>query len=102
MTIFSYGRMVAFCLRAAEALQKEGVDAEVIDLRTLVPLDLDTMVRSARKTGKVLIVQEAFQTGGYAGEIYAQVSDSEAFYYLEAPIKRLCGSGYPGKTVKPA
>ena len=76
-------------------LGEEGIDIEVVDPRTLVPLDKETLVASARKTGKVLIVHEAVQTGGFGGEIYAVIGESEAFYYLDAPIKRLCGLDVP-------
>ena len=95
LTIITYGRMLPLCLEVSENLAQEGIDIEVIDPRTLVPLDKETLVASARKTGKVLIVHEAVQTGGFGGEIYAVIGESEAFYYLDAPIKRLCGLDVP-------
>lgn len=95
MTIISYGRMIPTCLKVAEDLAAEGIDIEVVDPRTLVPLDKETLIQSAKKTGKVLIVHEAVQTGGFGGEIAAVIADSEAFYYLDAPIKRLCGLDVP-------
>jgi len=95
LTIITYGRMVPTCLAVAEELSKEGIDIEVVDPRTLVPLDKDALIQSAKKTGKVLIVHEAAQTGGYGGEMAAVIADSEAFYYLDAPIKRLCGLDIP-------
>ena len=95
LTIITYGRMLPTCLEVAENLAQEGIDIEVVDPRTLIPLDKETLVASARKTGKVLIVHEAVQTGGFGGEIYATIGDSEAFFYLDAPIKRLGGLDVP-------
>ena len=95
LTIITYGRMVPTCLAVAEELAKEGIDIEVVDPRTLLPLDKDTLIQSAKKTGKVLIVHEAVQTGGFGGEIAAVIADSEAFFYLDAPIKRMGGLDVP-------
>jgi len=95
LTIITYGRMVPTCLAVAEELAKEGIEIEVVDPRTLLPLDKDTLIQSAKKTGKVLIVHEAVQTGGFGGEIAAVLADSEAFFYLDAPIKRLGGLDVP-------
>lgn len=95
VTIITYGRMVPICLKVAEDLSKDGIDVEVVDLRTLLPLDKETIIESAKKTGRVLIVHEAVQTGGFGGEISAAISDSEAFFYLDAPIKRLGGLDIP-------
>jgi acetoin:2,6-dichlorophenolindophenol oxidoreductase subunit beta len=95
VSVITYGRMVARCLQAAEAVAKEGIDAEVIDLRTLAPLDRDSIVASAKKCGRVLIVHEACLTGGVGAEIAATIADSEAFYHLDAPIRRLCGKDCP-------
>jgi pyruvate dehydrogenase E1 component beta subunit len=95
ITIITYGRMVTLCLEVAENFAKEGVSIEVVDPRTLVPLDKDALIASAKKTGRVLIVHEACQTGGYGGEMAAVISNSEAFYYLDAPIKRVCGLDVP-------
>jgi pyruvate dehydrogenase E1 component beta subunit len=95
LTIITYGRMLPTCLEVSENLAQEGIDIEVIDPRTLIPLDKETLVASARKTGKVLIVHEAVQTGGFGGEIYATIGESEAFFYLDAPIKRLGGLDVP-------
>ncbi len=95
LTIITYGRMVPTCLNVAEELAGEGIDIEVVDPRTLLPLDKDTLVKSAKKTGKVLIVHEAVQTGGFGGEIAAVIADSEAFFYLDAPIKRMGGLDVP-------
>lgn len=95
LTIITYGRMVPTCLAVAEELAKEGIEVEVVDPRTLLPLDTETLVASVKKTGRVLIVHEAVKTGGFGGEIAAAIADSEAFYYLDAPIKRLCGLDVP-------
>ena len=95
LTIITYGRMVPTCLKVAEELGQEGIDIEVVDPRTLLPLDTGTLIQSAKKTGKVLIVHEAVQTGGFGGEIAAVLADSEAFFYLDAPIKRLGGLDVP-------
>lgn len=89
VSIITYGRMVQMSLEAADLLEKEGIHAEVIDLRTLRPLDTETIVASVKKTHRALIVHEAVQFGGFGGEIGCQIADSEAFYYLDAPIRRL-------------
>lgn len=95
LSIITYGRMVQLSLAAAEKLSSLGIKVEVVDLRTLVPLDSETLIRSAKKTGKVLIVHEAVKTGGFGGELVSTIADSEAFYSLTAPIKRLCGYDVP-------
>lgn len=95
LTIITYGRMIPTCLKVAEDLSKEGIEIEVVDPRTLIPLDKEALIKSAKKTGKVLIVHEAVKTGGFGGEIAAMIADSEAFFYLDAPIKRLCGLDIP-------
>lgn len=95
VTIVVYGRMLQRCLEVAENLAKEGISIEVVDPRTLLPLDKDTLIASAKKTGRVLVVHEACQTGGFGGEIASVIGDSEAFYYLDAPIKRLGGLDVP-------
>lgn len=95
ITLITYSRMVQVCLNAAEELAKEGIDAEVLDLRTLRPLDTELIIESVTKTSRVLIVYEAPQFGGFGGEIAAQINESEAFYYLDAPVKRLGGAEMP-------
>lgn len=95
-TIITYGRMLPVCMDAAARLEKEqGISVEVVDPRTLVPLDKETIIASAKKTGRVLIVHEACQTGGFGGELAAVIADSEAFYYLDAPIRRYGGLDVP-------
>jgi acetoin:2,6-dichlorophenolindophenol oxidoreductase subunit beta len=95
ITIITYGRMVERCLEAAGTLAEAGVEAEVIDLRCLRPLDTEAIVSSARRTGRVLIVHEACRFGGFGGEIAATICDSEAFYHLDAPVRRLAGRDVP-------
>jgi pyruvate dehydrogenase E1 component beta subunit len=86
--------MVHRALAAAEKLAGEGISVEVIDPRTLVPLDVDGIVASLRKTKHLVIGHEAVERGGAAGEIAMQVMD-RAFDYLDAPIKRVCGRNVP-------
>lgn len=95
LTIITYGRMVQRSLKVADAFAKEGVEVEVIDIRSLVPLDKETIINSVKKTGKVVIVHEACQTGGFGGELAAVIADSDAFFYLDAPIKRAAGLDVP-------
>ncbi len=95
LTIVATSIMVARALEAATLLSREGIEAEIIDPRTLKPLDDGPMVRSAIKTGKVLVVHEAPVTGGFGGEVVARLVASEAFDYLEAPIRRLAGLDVP-------
>jgi pyruvate/2-oxoglutarate/acetoin dehydrogenase E1 component len=95
LTMIATSIMVQRTLEAAERLAEEGIEVEVVDPRTLKPLDEETIVRSVMKTGRVLIVHEACQTGGYGGELAAVIAESEAFAYLEAPIVRLAGRDIP-------
>lgn len=94
-TIVTYGRMVQFCLTAADTLAKEGIHVEVIDLRTLLPMDKPAIIESVKKTKHLIIVHEAVKTGGIGGEIAATVTESEAFNYLDAPVKRLASEDVP-------
>ena len=91
VTVLAYGTMVYVAKAAAE---ETGIDAEVIDLRSLIPLDLDTINESVQKTGRCVIIHEATQTGGFAGELLALVEE-RCFYHLEAPILRVCGWDTP-------
>ncbi|MBL7006259.1 MAG: alpha-ketoacid dehydrogenase subunit beta [Spirochaetia bacterium] len=95
LSIITYGRMVHLSLAAAERLHSLGIKVEVVDLRTLVPLDSKTIIDSAKKTGKVLVVHEAVKTGGFGGELVSTIVDSEAFCSLTSPVKRLCGYDVP-------
>jgi len=94
VTIVAYSRMVLFALEAAEELAKEGIEAEVIDPRTLKPLDIETIVNSAKKTSRVVIVHEEYKTCGVGAEIAAQIVE-RAFDYLDAPIMRVAGADVP-------
>jgi pyruvate/2-oxoglutarate/acetoin dehydrogenase E1 component len=94
LTIVTWSREVLFGLEAATQLAADGVDAEVIDLRTLVPLDRETILASVRKTHRLLVVHEAIKRGGYGGEIAALVAE-EAFDDLDAPPRRLAGVETP-------
>jgi 2-oxoisovalerate dehydrogenase E1 component beta subunit len=91
LTLLAYGTMVHVGLAAAN---ESGIDAEVIDLRTLVPLDVETIVQSVEKTGRCVIVHEATRTAGFGAELSALVQES-CFYHLEAPIERVTGWDTP-------
>lgn len=91
VTILAYGMMVHTSVKAAEELEKtKGIKAEVIDLRTLVPLDIDTIVNSVKKTNRVIVVQEAQKSAGIAAEVIAQINE-KAILHLEAPVLRVAG-----------
>jgi len=91
VTVLCYGTMVHVVLASAEA---EGVDAEIIDLRTLVPVDIDTIERSVCKTGRCIVVHEATRTAGFGAELAALVQE-RCFYHLEAPVMRVTGFDTP-------
>ena len=95
LTIVATSLMVNRALEAAETLAQEGISVEVVDPRTLKPLDAAPIVDSVKKTGRVLIVHEACKTGGFGGELAAVIAESEAFDYLDAPIRRLAGLDMP-------
>lgn len=95
VTIVATAIMVHKALEAAKELEAEGIDVEIIDPRTLVPLDEETVIESVKKTGKCIVVHEAVKRGGYGGEIASMIAESEAFDYLDAPIKRLGGLAVP-------
>jgi 2-oxoisovalerate dehydrogenase E1 component beta subunit len=94
VTIVSYGMMVHESARAAEELAREGIDVEILDLRTLLPLDEDAIIESVRKTGRLLVVHEDTRTGGIAGEIAMRVSE-KAFEWLDAPMLRVTAIDTP-------
>ena len=94
VTIVATSSMVYVALEAALRLEASGIDAEVIDPRTLVPLDLETLVASAEKTGRVVVVDEGHRSFGAGAEISAALSEA-AFYQLDAPIRRLCAMDVP-------
>lgn len=94
VTIITYSKSVLMALDAAKELESAGISAEVLDLRTLVPLDFDAIKKSVCKTGRVLILHEACERSGYGAEIAAQVAD-KLFDELDAPILRVCGENIP-------
>lgn len=93
-TIISYAYMMHHSLKAAETLSEEGIDVEVIDLRTLLPYDKETILDSVKKTSRAVIVQESPKTGGVAAEISAFITET-IFEYLDAPVTRVCGLDVP-------
>jgi pyruvate dehydrogenase E1 component beta subunit len=93
-TIFTYGAMVSRCLDAAETLEQEGVRSRVVDLRTLSPLDTETIARCVRETGRAVVVHEAPRTLGLGAEVTARIVE-EAFDFLEAPVWRVTGYDVP-------
>jgi pyruvate dehydrogenase E1 component beta subunit len=96
VTVITYGRMLERVMQAAKEVEEaEGVDVEVVDLRTLSPLDKDTLLESVKKTGKVLLVNDAHKTGGFIGEVAAMIAESDAFDYLDGRILRLAGEDVP-------
>jgi 2-oxoisovalerate dehydrogenase E1 component beta subunit len=95
MTVVAYGLMAHYALEAADAVADEGISVEVVDVRTLRPLDKETLLDSVRKTGKCLIVYEDNRFGGYGAELAAIVAE-EAFDYLDGPITRIAGPDVPG------
>ncbi len=95
LTVVATSIMVPRALQAAEQLAQEGIELEVIDPRTLNPLDDRPIIESVIKTGRALVVHEAVKTGGFGGEIVSRIVESEAFGYLEAPVRRLAGLDIP-------
>ena len=94
LSLFAYGMMHHYALQAAEAAANDGIDVEVIDLRTLYPVDRDTILNSIRKTSKALIVHEDNLTGGYGAEVAATIAEW-GFMDLDAPVRRLAGPDVP-------
>ena len=94
LTIITYGAMVHDCLAVADRLSKEGTECDIIDLRTLCPLDKDTFLASVRRTSRVLVVYEAHLTSGFGGEVSAIIAE-EAFDALDAPIARVASLDVP-------
>ena len=94
VTVVAYGAMLHVALQAAAKAQEQGIDAEVIDLRTLVPLDEDTFLDSVRKTGRLVVVHEAQRTAGFGGELVALAAE-KAIEHIEAPILRVTGLDTP-------
>ena len=95
LTIISYSMTLQKALRAADMLERDGIDAEVLDLRTLSPLDTELIVSSAKKTGRVLVAHESVQNFGVGAEVASVVAESEAFFHLKKPVSRLAGEDMP-------
>jgi len=100
LSVFAYGLMLKHCLDAADEMAREEVSVEVVDLRTLAPLDRETIVKSVKKTGKALIVYEDNLTMGMGAEVAAMIAD-EAFEFLDGPVTRLAGPDVPGVPYSP-
>ena len=94
LSVFTYGMMHYYTLQAAEQAAQEGIDVEVVDLRTLYPVDRESILESVRKTGKALIVHEDHLSGGYGAEVAATIAEG-AFTSLDAPVRRLTGPDVP-------
>ncbi len=94
VTIVAWSMGMSYALKAAEELAKDNIDAEVIDLRTLKPMDSDTIVQSVQKTGRLVTVEEGWKQSGVGAEIAARMME-EAFDYLDAPVARVCGKDVP-------
>ena len=94
ISIFTYGAMVHLALEAASTLEKEGIEVEIVDLRTLLPLDKECILESVKKTNKVILLHEDTRTGGISGEIAAIITE-EAFEYLDGPIMRITAPDTP-------
>jgi pyruvate dehydrogenase E1 component beta subunit len=94
VTIVAWSMGMSYALQAADALAKDGIDAEVIDLRTLKPMDVGTIVASVQKTGRCVTVEEGWKQSGVGAEIAAQLMEN-AFDYLDAPVTRVCGKDVP-------
>ena len=94
VTIVAYSRMVQVALKAAEGLAEEGIEAEVVDLRSLRPLDTDTVIESVMKTNRAVVAEAGWKTGGFGAEIASTIS-MEAFDYLDAPVARVAGEEVP-------
>lgn len=93
-SVICYGSAVHMALAAADDLEREGVSVEVVDIRTLVPFDEETVLASVRKTGRAVVAHEAVLTGGFGGEIVARIAD-KAFRFLDAPVKRVAAFDAP-------
>jgi 2-oxoisovalerate dehydrogenase E1 component beta subunit len=94
LSCFAWGLMTHYCMEAAQQLESEGVSVEVVDLRTLAPLDRDTILESVRKTGKAMVVHEDNLTGGFGGEVAAIISE-HAFEDLDGPVVRVAAPDIP-------
>jgi pyruvate dehydrogenase E1 component beta subunit len=94
VTIVSWSMGMSYALKAADELAKEGIEAEVVDLRTLRPMDTETIVASVKKTGRAVTVEEGWQQSGVGAEVAARIME-HAFDYLDAPVARISGKDVP-------
>lgn len=94
VTVVTWSKMLGTAFKAAGMLSQEGIEVEIVDLRTLVPLDKETILKSVKKTGRLVVLHEATRTGGFGGEICALVAE-EAFSALKAPVKRVTAPDIP-------
>jgi pyruvate dehydrogenase E1 component beta subunit len=94
-TIVTFSRMTGQCLKAAAILAEEGIDVEVINLRTIRPLDMETIINSVKKTSRIVTVEEGWPQSGIGSEIAALMMESDAFDYLDAPLVRIHGADIP-------
>jgi pyruvate dehydrogenase E1 component beta subunit len=94
VTLVTYGNSLPKCLEAAQALERDGIEAEVLDLRVLRPLDTATIVESVSRTRRCVIVDEGWKSGSISAEIAARLAES-AFYELDAPLRRVCSREVP-------
>jgi len=100
VTVVTWSKMLGVALKASAHLAREGIEVEVVDVRTLVPLDKETLLASVRHTGRLVVLHEATRTGGFAGEICALVAE-EAFSSLKAPLRRVTAPDIPVPTSPP-
>ncbi len=100
ITLVAYGLMYHKCLQAVETLEKEGLSCELIDMRTLLPWDRETILESVKKTSRAVLVQENTKTGGVMAEVAATIME-EVFDYLDAPVQRVCGLDVPNAPFAP-
>lgn len=92
ITVVTWGKAFELVDEAQKQLAEQGIDVEVVDLMTLKPLDEETIVNSVKKTGKLVVVHDSFKTSGFGGEVVARIAESEAFDYLDAPIRRVASA----------
>src|SRR5699024_3893024 len=100
ITIITYGLCVHFALQAAEKLAEEGIDAHILDLRTVYPLDQEAIIEEAKKTGKVLLITEDNKEGSIIGEVAAIIAEN-CLFDLDAPVQRLAGPDIPSMPYAP-
>lgn len=95
VTITAYSRMVKVSLEAAEELAKQGISAEVISLRSIRPIDRETITKSIKKTNRLVTVEDGWPQHGVGAEICAQIFETDAFWHLDAPVERITAADIP-------